>query len=114
VTTRSVQSSAPLNAVDGTRILALTVDANEPSTLLLFGAAGCRSAAPVRLRILIDGEPAGPAFRSDFVDATVPIALHARTTAAIGRHFVEVLVEADQPVVVEDRVLTALIYRETE
>ena len=114
MTTRSTHSANPVVVVNGAKILTLTIDATEPSSLLIFGAAGCRSSAPVRLQVLIDGVAAGPAFRSDFVDATVPIALHARTETTVGRHLVEVTVEATEPVTIEDRILTALVYREKE
>ncbi len=115
IASRTIHSETPLAIAGGSaEVLALSIVAGEPSTLLVFGAVSVRSDAHVRVHVIVDGTSLDPAFGTDFHGASIPIPMHARLAVSGGAHEIRIVVEGSEAVSVGERIATAMIYRERE
>jgi hypothetical protein len=112
ILSRTSFSAEPLHIDGDATVLSLHFSVAEDSTLLVLGSVGCRAEDECRVRVKLDGQLLEPSFRiDDAASALIPIPLHARTAVTHGAHAVEVIVEGPD-VTVEERTVTALVFRE--
>ena len=81
-------------------------------TLVVFGTLSCRAPQSVLLSFAIDGNAIASPFEAELRDARLPVSLHGRATVPAGTHEIELQVEADDAFEVQERLLTAMLYRE--
>jgi hypothetical protein len=93
-------------------VLTLTVTADEPMALVVFTTVSCRAEQTVSASFAVDSEPIAPSLEAELSGATLPISMHGRTTLAPGTHRIAVMLESEQAFDVEERLLTAMLYRE--
>ena len=114
VRSSSAAASNAISVSGSETVLAFGVEADARSTLLVVGAVATRSAAGVTVQVVVNGTPVEPPFRTDLVDALIPVAVHAQLEVEAGSHLVELRVSGAEPVAVEERIATALVFGEAQ
>ena len=93
----------------GASALALTIDAPAPSTLLVLGIVATKADGGAAIEVLLDGVALEPSFRTE-LDGLIAIPIHVRATVSAGAHTITLRVDRDA--VVEERIVTALLFEE--